>query len=331
MKIRILTKAEVMHTISMREAIEQMRAAFAELATGTAVVPPRIAVKQERTGGVTLCMPGYLGSAGALAVKVASVHPGNAARDLPVVNALVLVIDVETGCPVAVMEGSYLTALRTGAATGLATELLSRKGAKVAAIFGAGAQARTQLAAIAAVRRIERVYVYAPRPERVKSFIDEMGMRLGGELRLIAADSAKQAVSEADIICAATSSATPVFDGADLKEGAHVNGVGSFKPEMRELDAVTLKRAAKIVVDTRDGAMSEAGEIIQAIARGEIREENIYAGIGEIAAGMKPGREAEDEITVFKSVGNAAQDAAVAQAILERAREKGIGREMELG
>ncbi|MGH9752509.1 MAG: ornithine cyclodeaminase family protein [Blastocatellia bacterium] len=328
--MRLLTRSDVQRSISMREAVEVVKRAFSELSTGRADVPPRIALSQPKSEGVTLVMPGYLSDSESLAVKVVSVHNRNVERNLPLINAVVIVIDSATGQPVAAMEGAYLTALRTGAGSGAATDLLARRDAEVAAIIGAGAQARAQALAVAAVRPIKRLWIYSRRREQVDEMIVEMRPRTGASIELLAADSPSQAVREALVVCAATTSSTPVFDGDDLRPGAHVNGVGSYKPEMQEVDCVTLRRASKIVVDSREAAMAEAGDLIVAIERGVIQPSDIYAEIGEIAAGLKPGRQDDDEITYFKSVGNAAQDVAVAQAIYQRAMREDIGVEIDL-
>ena len=327
--MRLLTCADVQRAISMREAIEVVKAAFIELSTETAVVPPRIALPLKRHDGVTLFMPGYLGGADSLAVKIVSVHNRNPERNLPLIHGLVITIDPATGRLLAAMEGGYLTALRTGAGSGVATDLLARRDAEVAAVIGAGAQARTQLLAVAAVRSIKRFLIYSRNPRNVHTLIAEMKPLLDSSIELLAAESASQAVREADVICAATTSATPVFDGADLKPGAHVNAVGSFKPDVQEVDCETLARASKIVVDSREAAMEEAGDLLVAIERGAIQRSDIYAEIGEIAAGRKPGRERDDEITYFKSVGNAVQDASVAQAIYQQAMKNNLGIEFD--
>ncbi len=317
--MRIISHDEVERLISMREAIESVRQAFIELSSGSAQVPVRLAISPGKHPGATLVMPGYLGEADALVTKIVSVRPENTARGLPLIYGIVILFDPATGEPLALIEGRSLTALRTGAAGGLAAELLAREDASTAAIIGAGAQAATQLAAVCAVRPVKRVLIYARRPEKVHALIDAMRPRLGPEIELIAALSVSQAVREADLICTATTSSTPVFDGADLRPGAHINGIGSFTPAMQEVDFTTLRRASRIVVDSYEGAMAEAGDLIMAIERGVIRPEDIYGELGEIASGKKPGRAGDDEITFFKSVGNAAQDATVAQAIYRAA------------
>ncbi|MEP7343233.1 MAG: ornithine cyclodeaminase family protein [Acidobacteriota bacterium] len=327
--MRLLTLTEVQRALSMREAIRIVERAFIELSAGTACIPLRTALPQAHHDGVTLVMPGYLAGSDALAVKIVSIHNRNPQLSLPRIHALVIVIDPATGQPVAAMEGGYLTALRTGAASGVATDLLASKDAEVAAIFGAGAQARTQMLAVAAVRRIKRFWIYAPHREHVETLITEMQPQLDS-IELLVAASPSEAVRNADVVCAATTSLTPVFDGNELKPGAHVNGIGSYHRGMQEVDCATLKRASKIVVDQRDAALAEAGDLIIAIERGEIRASDIYGEIGEIAAGLKAGREREDEITCFKSVGNAAQDAAIAQAVYRQALEINLGVEMDL-
>jgi alanine dehydrogenase len=328
--MRLLTRSDIQRSISMHEAVEAVKRAFIELSTGRADVPLRIALSQPKGAGVTLVMPGYLSDSESLAVKVVSVHDRNAERNLPRINAIVVVIDPATGQAVAAMDGGYLTALRTGAASGAATDLLARQDAEVAAVIGAGAQARTQALAVAAVRPVKRIWIYSRRREQVDEMIAEIRPQLGPSIELLAADSPSQAVREALVVCAATTSSIPVFDGAELRPGAHVNGVGSYRPEMQEVDCATLRRASKLVVDSREAAMAEAGDLIVAIGRGEIRPSDIYAEIGEVAAGLKPGRQDDHEITYFKSVGNAAQDVAVAQAVYQRALQEDIGVEIDL-
>lgn len=327
--MRLLSRYDVQRALSMREAIEIVERAFIELSTGRADIPLRTALPQPEHEGLTLFMPGYLSDSGALAVKIVSIHNRNSQLNLPRIHALIVVLDPATGQPVAAMEGGHLTALRTGAASGVATDLLARQDAEVAAIFGAGAQARTQMLAVAAVRKIKRFWIYTRHPEMVEALIAEMQpLLLSAEL--LVANSPGQAVREADVICTATSSRTPVFDGEDLRPGVHINGIGSYTHEMQEIDCSTLRRASRIVVDQRKAAVTEAGDLLIAIERGEIQATDIYAELGEVAAGLKAGRERDDEITYFKSVGNAAQDAAVALAIYQQALKENLGIEFNL-
>lgn len=326
--MRLLNRSDVQQSLLMREAVEVVKRAFIELSTGKADSPLRTAIPQTKHDSLTLFMPAYLSEADALAVKIASIHNRNSELGLARIHALVVVIDPQTGQIAAVMEGGYLTALRTGAASGAATDLLARANAEVSAILGAGQQARQQVLAVAAVRQIKRFWIYARHRESVEALIAELQPLLSAEL--LAADSPAQAVREADVICAATNSLTPVFDGRDLKPGAHLNGVGSYSREMQEVDFTTLRRASKIVVDQRQAALAEAGDLIIAIERGEICVEDIYGELGEIAAGLKPGRQRDDEITYFKSVGNAVQDTAVARAVYRNALMENLGSEFDL-
>ena len=311
----------------MTDAVASVKRAFVALSTGRADVPLRLSLAEPKYSGTTLVMPGYLHDEDAVAVKIASVHHRNRDKQLPSIHALVVLIDPSTGEPLALMDGSYLTALRTGAASGAATDLLARPNAKTAAVFGAGAQGRMQLLGICAVRAIERLWLVDPNPHKVEALKREM-RDLGPEI--IAARTPSEAVMEADIVCTATTSTTPVFDGNDLRPDAHINAIGSYRPEMQEVDVTTITRASKIVVDSRVAALSEAGDLIIPLRNGQINTSSIYGELGEIAAGTLSGREHKDEITFFKSVGNAAQDVCVAREVYDRALAAGLGTSIEL-
>jgi ornithine cyclodeaminase len=316
MKLRVLSGADVRRAITMAEAIQAVKEAYIQLSAGQAVVPLRTPVPVDRRGGVTLFMPAYLSESDALAAKVVSVFPRNLERGLPTIHAVVIVVDAETGQPRAIMDGTYLTALRTGAASGVATELLARPDARVVAILGAGVQGRTQLEAVCTVRRMEKVWVLDANPETAELYVEEMRRR-GRPIpeAIFVAASPAEALREADVICTATTSTRPVFDDADLKPGAHINGIGAYTPQMQEIPAETVARA-RVVVDSRSAALAEAGDLIIPIRQGLIGEDHIRAEIGEVLAGLKPGRGSDEEITVFKSVGNAAEDLAVASLVL---------------
>ncbi|HID88469.1 MAG TPA: hypothetical protein EYP52_01970, partial [Anaerolineae bacterium] len=276
---------------------------------------------------VTLFMPGYLAEDDRMAVKIVSVFNDNPAKGLPLIHALVVVVDAETGAPTAVMDGTYLTALRTGAASGAATDLLAREDARVAAIFGAGVQGRTQLEAVCAVRPIETAWVYDVDPERAATYAKEMADRLGIPIHV--ASTPAEAVRAADVICTATTAAAPVFDDADVRPGTHINAIGAYTPQMQEIPAETVVRA-KVVIDHREASLAEAGDLIIPLQQGLIAEDHIWAELGEIAAGLKPGRTDPGEITLFKSVGVAVQDVAAAAAVLEAAKRLGLGVEVPL-
>lgn len=322
MQIRILSADAVRACVDMPAAIDAMREAFAALSAQEATVPMRLALETEH--GVSLFMPAHLRESGNAGAKVVSVNPGNAARGLPAIHAVVLVLDVLTGRPTALMDGTWLTALRTGAVGGLAADLLARSDAKTVALFGAGVQARTQLEAVRCVREITEV--------RVVSRSGASADRLAGEVvgvRAVRVDDANDAIEGADIIIAATSSSTPVFDGARVEPGTHVTGVGSYTLDMREVDTALVQRA-RIIVDQREAVMEEAGDIVGPIRDGVVDETVIIAEIGEVVLGRVPGRTADSEITFFKSVGNAVQDVAVAARVLAAAESEGHGLVVDL-
>lgn len=319
MNIRVLSAADVRAALPMPAAIAAMRRAFGQLSAGDAVVPLRGRIATEK--GVTLLMPAYLPQSAALGVKIVSVYGENSARGLPVVSATVLVLDPETGLPRALMDGSALTAIRTGAGGGLAADLLARKNARTVALFGAGVQARAQLQAVLAVRDIRRVYIISRTRQSAQRLADEIAGWKNAPQVLLPASSA-EAVQNADIVIAATTSNTPVFDGNDLRPGTHITGVGSYTPQMQEVDAVTVERA-RVVVDSREAALAEAGDII-------IPGAEIAAELGEIVNGTQPGRQDDREITFFKSVGVAAQDAIAAAEVLSAAEKLGLGAEVSL-
>jgi len=257
---------------------------------------------------------------------LATLYTNNPAQGLPLLRALILVMDAANGAPLAIMNGATVTAIRTGAASGAATDLLARKDAAVAAIFGAGTQGRAQLEGICAVRPIRQALIYDPNPQRAGDFALEMSERLSIPVR---AAKLPAALREADIICCATSSAQPVFADKDVKAGAHINAIGSYKPQKREVPGETVQRA-RVFVDQKEHCLQEAGDLIIPLREGLIGEEHILAEIGEILSGKKPGRKSDSEITLFKSVGNAVQDLVAAAKILETAREMKLGVEVGL-
>lgn len=321
--MRILTANDVRAALTMTDAIAAVRAGFIALSAGKAIVPIRNALPTDH--GVNLYMPAYVEGSPVTVVKVVAVHAENITRKLPVVLASVIVSDAETGQPLALLDGTTLTAIRTGAGSGVATDLLAVPDASRLAVIGAGAQARTQIEAVCAVRPIQQIRVYSP--NSAPSFVAEIADLYDAEVT--AADSASAALHDAQVIVAATNSETPVIHLRDVARGAHINGVGSFTPEMQEI-AVDVIQQAKVVVDHRDSIWEEAGDLIIPVKRGAFSEDIIYAEIGEIAAGIKPGRESADEITFFKSVGNAVQDAVTAARVLAVAREHGLGTEIAL-
>ena len=322
----ILNRSEVASMLTMKDCMEAVEQAFAELASGTAVLPLRTAISPP--DGISLYMPAYLKQMGALACKVVTVYKNNPSKHkLPTTIGKVLLQDPETGDVICIMDGGFLTAVRTGAASGVATNYLARKDAgQVAGIFGAGVQARMQLWAVAEARKLSRAYIYDLSDEAVKKFIAEMGPKL--DLEIIAASSADE-MMKCDILVTATSSSTPLFDGNKVKEGAHINGIGSHTPNARELDSAIVKRS-KFVGDSREACFKEAGDIMIPVNAGEIPVEHFYAELGELITGKKTARVNDKEITLFKSNGLAIQDAATAKLVYDKAVAAGIGLNAEI-
>lgn len=317
MQLRILSADDVRAAIDMPGAIEEMRDAFIALSGGKATVPIRLPLETDH--GVTLFMPAHLGDRDLAGAKVVSVNSGNASRDLPVINGMIMTIDARTGIVTSLMDGTWLTALRTGAVGGLAADLLARPDARSVALFGAGVQARTQLEAVRCVRSIDSVRIISRSLHSARILADELE-----GIDAVACSTAEEAIAGADIIIAATSSAVPVFDGSLVEPGTHVTGVGSFTTEMREVDTTLIMRA-RVIVDQRVAILEEAGDIVGPIRDGVVDESVMVAEIGEVAAGRVAGRTSADEITYFKSVGNAVQDVAVGCRVLRVAEERGLG------
>ena len=321
-----LSRADVEQAVSVAEAIPLVRAAFIQLSSGAACVPLRTKIEVAANAGTVLYMPVHLPASEILAVKVVSLFAHNPALGLPLIHALVLVNDARTGRALAVMDGERLTAVRTGAAAGLATDLLARRDATVAAVFGAGIQGRTQLEAIHAVRPLRRAWVLDPDPARSAVFCADMSARLAIDVRPAPSPAV---LREAHVVSTVTTSPTPVFAPGDLAPGVHLNAVGAYKPTEREIPGETV-RAAKVVVDQRAACLAEAGDLVIPLAEGLFGPDHLYAELGEIAAGQRPGRANDTETTLFKSVGNAVQDAAVAARVLARAQELGLGTRLGL-
>lgn len=320
MSIRILSAADVRAALPMSKAIDAMRHAYSQLSANKVTAPPRQHISTDK--GVTLIMPAYLPKRSEFGIKVVSVYDDNPNLDLPRITATVLVLDPITGAPKAFMDGASLTAIRTGAGGGVAADLLARKDAKKVGLFGAGVQARAQLQAVMAVRDIACVNLISRTQASAQQLATEISTWTDApEVNLVPTPQA--VVEDADIVLCATTSATPLFDGNALKPGTHITAVGTFVPEKREVDTTTIRRSDRIVVDSREDCLEEAGDLI-------IPNAQIDAEIGEIINGAKPGREADDEITLFKSVGVAVQDAVAGAVVLAEAEAKGLGTLVEV-
>ncbi|MBN1984096.1 MAG: hypothetical protein JW795_21380 [Chitinivibrionales bacterium] len=323
----ILTKSDVMKVLDMAECMEVVEKAFAELAQGTAVLPLRTALTPP--DGLSLYMPAYLKQLGALACKVVTVYKNNPAKhNLPTTIGKVLLQDPQTGDVICIMDGGYLTAVRTGAASGVATKYCARQTPnQVVGIFGAGVQAKMQLWAMTVARQISRAYVYDIASDAVRKFQEEMGQKLSLDIKIT--DTAEQIATTCDIICTATSSATPLFNGTQIKNGTHINGIGSHTPNARELDTAIVKRS-RFIADSFDACMKEAGDILIPLQEGAVDKSHMYAELGELVTGKKSGRTNEKEITLFKSNGLAIQDVAAAKLVYDKARQAHIGTSIEI-
>lgn len=332
--MRILTRADVQQAISMREAIQVMKDAFAQLSNNETNVPLRLHIPLEQHNGIGLFMPAYLLKSQALAIKIVGVHYDNPKRGLPLIHAVVVALDAETGRTLALIEGSSLTGIRTAAGAGAATDFLARQDARIGVVFGAGVQGRTAIQAISAARNLDTIYLFGRTRAKAETVAnDTRGINgVPTDVRVMenTPEQVMDAVRQADIIYCATTSPTPLFDGSDVKPGTHVNAVGTFTHDKREVDTEFIRRCNKIVVDAYSGALAEAGDLLIPMEEGVISESAIYGELGEISSGKKAGRAAEGEITFFKSVGNAVQDAAIAQAILQRAEKLNLGMNVEL-
>jgi len=322
----ILTMSDLKSLLDMREVIEVVELSFKELQNGTAIMPKRATITLNKMYGWMGVMPAYLEKMGSLSTKIVTVFEKNLERNLPTIMATVILNSPETGEPLAIMDGTYITAMRTGAASGVATKYLSRRDSKVVGVFGAGVQARTQLMAMCAVRDIERAYVYDKLEGRASEYATEMSKELNIPVEVCEPENL---VKKSDIIITATTSKTPVFDGNLVKPGTHLNLIGSFKPNVREVDDKVIKKS-KIVVDQKSAALEEAGDLIIPMKAGIISEEDLYAELGEIVTGIKQGRTSASEITLFKSVGLGIQDCATAWLAYIKAKKKGIYEEIDL-
>ncbi len=322
----ILNAADLRRALPMRETIEAMKRAYAALSAGQAKVPLRTSLPIPAQNASTLLMPAYVTGEeeDALAVKIATLFPYNVPAGLPLIHAAVLAMDATTGQMLALLEGGSLTAIRTGAGGGAAADLLARPDSHTVALFGAGVQSRTQLEAVCAVRDIQKVWIYATNPEQIAALIAEMRVRV--RATLLPATSPRHALVEADIVCAATTTQTPLFEDAELRPGTHVTGVGSYTPAMIEIPPTTVARA-RVVVDSRTACQVEAGEIMRAAELGIFDWKNA-AELGEIILGTQIGRTSPEQITFFKSVGVAVQDAVAAGLALKNALKLGLGQEV---
>jgi alanine dehydrogenase len=328
MKILLLAERKVIPLLCMREVMEAVETAFKEKALGRGQMPAKPYLFYTKNNGDLRTMPSYLEELEISAVKIVNVHPDNPKKyKLPTVMATIVLMNPKTGAPLAIMGGTYITAMRTGAAGGVAAKHLARKDSRVVGIVGAGAQSRTQLMALNEVLKdIETVKI----ADRIKTsrekYALEMTRKLGLDIKVV--KSIKAAVEGSDVVVTTTPVRVPIIKSEWVENGCHINAMGADAPGKEELDPELLKRA-KIVVDDWEQA-SHSGEINVPLKRGIISKENIFGEIGEVAAGLKPGRVSVDEITIFDSTGLAVQDAVTAQLAYNKALEKKTGQFVEL-
>jgi ornithine cyclodeaminase/alanine dehydrogenase len=322
----ILNRKDVMSVLDMNDCMNAVEQAFAELVNGTAVMPLRLNIKPD--DGLALYMPAYLKGMGALACKVVTVYKNNPSKyNMPTTIGKVLLQDPNTGDVICIMDGGYLTAVRTGAASGVATKYMARKeDGQKAGIFGAGVQAKMQLWAVAEARKLSGAMVYDLMPENAKKFAEEMSTKL--KIEVVVAENPEMLLN-CDILCTATSASNPIFNGKDVKEGTHINGIGSHTPVQRELDTEIVKRSI-FVGDSKEACFSEAGDIMIPVSEGAITKDHFFAELGEVITGKKVARKSDKDITLFKSNGLAIQDTATAKLIYDKALKAGIGVKVEI-
>jgi ornithine cyclodeaminase/alanine dehydrogenase len=324
----LLTRSDVMSVLDMRTAMEIVEEAFAELYRGTAAMPPRTVLPVDEREGVSLFMPAHVREMGAFGAKIVSVFKHNPADfGLPTVLGVIILLDTTTGAPIAIIDGGHLTAMRTGAVSGIATRYMANPDASVAAIIGTGEQARTQVWAVCEATNLTRWQVYSiDPPERVETFCDEMHVRHGMPFEPV--HSAEEAVHGADIVTLATSAAEPIIRYKWLKPGCHINGIGSHAPHMRELDDETVC-TVRIIADQKAACLAESGDFIIPMNQGTWDASRIAGELGAVVCREVAGRLHPEEITLFKSNGLAIQDLSTAHAVYKRAKERGIGRMIE--
>jgi ornithine cyclodeaminase len=327
-KLRILTESDCRSLLGIREAIDIQAEAFALLAAGGAVEGLRAVARSEQPPGVAIFNPCFLREGRGYGVKVVSDFYGNNARGLPRMSALIALFDGETGIPRTLMEGAYVTDLRTGAGTALAARHLARPDSKVLAAIGAGRVARNQIEALCTVFEVQQIRVFTRTREKGEAFIDAMRKALN--LRITLTENPETAIRDADIVVAATTSTQPVVQGQWLRPGTFVAAVGAYAVDSRELDDEVIRRAACHVIDSRADVLDRAGDFVIPIRKGILRQEQV-AEIAEIVAGARSGRRSPQDIIVFKSSGVPIQDLVTAQHIERRAIERSVGREVDLG
>jgi ornithine cyclodeaminase/alanine dehydrogenase-like protein (mu-crystallin family) len=306
-----LNRDQINDLISMKEAIRAMKTAFAQLSSGEAVVPPRLSLDIPDKNATSIVMPAYATGSPYYTVKIVSVNYSNPDKGLPLIHGVVQVFDAENGKHIANLDGASITAIRTGAASGLATDLLAKENANVCAVFGTGVQAASHIEAVLAVRPIEKIIVFSRSKPSAEKFCSTLANQVQCEI------GKKESLLEADIVCTTTPASSPLFETDKIKPGCHLNVVGSAQPSFREVPTALVARS-KIIVDKREACEQEAGDLIIPVQEGSWSFEQVHGELGQVVSGDIIARESENEITLFKSVGNAIQDHAMAHLIMEK-------------
>jgi ornithine cyclodeaminase/alanine dehydrogenase-like protein (mu-crystallin family) len=327
--VRILSKENVNELLTMEDALKYVEEAYKQLTLGQAIVPQRIAIT-DPAPGLTLVMPGIIGGEmNALATKIVSVYKQNPEKyQMPTVLAKIMVQDINTGDIIGIMDVSLITAMRTGAATGVSVKYLARKDSTSMGIYSGGIQARKQVSGVywGLNQNLEKCKVFDLKKDIAKEFKKELEGELGIDIEIV--ESGDDLLKNTDIIVAATTSTTPLFDGDKVSEGVHISSIGAHAADIRELDSTIIKRASILVGGLKEACLAEAGDYIIPIREGVISEDDIIS-IGEIITGNVIGRKSESDITIFKSVGISAQDVATAKLVYDRALEENIGRDID--
>ncbi len=333
----VLTRKDIDEIFTMEDCIEAVCEAYALSSAKKVKAPVRTKLTVEEVGGTSLFMPGLVEEKGYLGAKIVSVFPQNSQKGKEVVNATIVMLCAQTGEAKALLDGTYITKLRTGAATGASIKLLARKNVKIGTLFGTGGQAEKQLEAMLATRSFEQIRVVGRSFDKTVAFCEKMveiipNMKINEthkNVELIAYTNGNEAVIDSDVIVMATTSEQGLFDGNLLKDGAHLSGVGSYTKNMCEMDEKTVLLADKVYIDDRDAMLEEAGDFTQLIDKGLITEDFYTGELGDLVLKKVPGRETEDEITIFKSVGISVQDLVTADYIYKKAVQNSIGQNIE--
>lgn len=323
---RLLSRQDVMKVLDMGDVLDILEGAFADYSNGKANMPQRTPITTPDHGGLALFMPAYLQGMGALGTKTVTVYKDNPSKyGVPTVLGTILILDEKTGAPVALMDGGYLTAMRTGGVAGLATRLLAKPDAKVHCMFGTGGMARTHAWAVDKARDFDRLVLYSIDPmDKRQAFADSLKDIISCDIVL--ADDPAVAVAEADVVTLITSAKDPIVKGEWFQPGCHINGVGSHAPHMRELDTLTVQRS-RVICDLVDACKAEAGDFMIPAAAGEWSWDDCGGNLGDVIVKKTPGRSNDQEITLFKSVGLAIQDISVAFHVFNKAQELGVGQD----